>query len=161
MNDKIKNTKIYDKNSKEKASMTKKIIYKRKSDNNSSFSRTSTNRKTNGDKSKVNPNKNDSKAPQEILTLEKYYGKTIRENKNASFSNDDWTLKESYYLEKKHKSEIFGDIKVKKEIKNENNIFVEYQTKNNEINNIKKFKKYIILKIKIMYFLKIFFIRVS
>ena len=57
------------------------------------FSGASTNRKTNCDKRKINPNKNESKAEQEILTSKEFDGKALRENKNSSFLDDDWTLK--------------------------------------------------------------------
>ena len=125
MKEKIKNAKMFDENMKKKISIAKKTTEKRKSDHNISFSDPSTNRKTNCDKRKINPNKNDSKTVQEILTFKEFDGKALREKKNSSFLNDDWTLKELPCSENKYDTENFGDIKKRKEIKNEYNILIE------------------------------------
>ena len=119
MKENIPNTKMFDENMKEKRAISRKIAHKRKSYNNISFSDPSTNRKTNCDKRKINPNKNDSKTVQEILTFKEFDGKALRENKNSSFLDDDWTLKELPCSENKFDTENFGDIKKRKEIKNE------------------------------------------
>ena len=147
MKEKIQNTKMFDENMKEKRAISKEIGHKRKSDNNISFSDASTNRETNCDKRKINPNKNDSKAVQELLTSKEFDGKALRENKNTSFLDDDWTLKELPCSENKYDTENFGDIKKRKEIKNEYNILIEYQIKNNEISRIRQFGNNIIFKI--------------
>ena len=131
MKEKIKNVKMFDENMKKKISIAKKTTEKRKSDYNISFSAPS----TNCDKRKVNPNKNDSKAVQEFLTLKEFNGKALRENKNSSFLNDDWTLKELPCPENRYDTENFEDIKKRKEIKN------------NEESHKSNFKKNIISKI--------------
>ena len=147
MKEKIQNTKMFDKNMKEKRAISKKLAHKRKSDDDISFSDASTNRETNCDKRKINQNKNDSKTVQEILTFKEFDGKALKENKNSSFLDDDWTLKELPCSENKYDTENFGDIKKRKEIKNEYNILIEYQIKNNEISSIRQFGKNIIFKI--------------
>ena len=76
---------MFDKNMKGKTSIARKILYNMIRENNS-----------NSDKRKAKPYKNISKVVEEILTLKKIYGKALRTNKNFSFSNDDWILKELY-----------------------------------------------------------------
>ena len=147
MKEKIQNTKMFDENMKEKRAISKKIAHKRKRDNNISFSDASTNRKTNRDKRKINPNKDDFKTVQEILTFKDFDGKALRENKNSSFLDDDWTLKELPCSENKYVTKNFGDTKKRKEIENEYNTLIEYQRKNNEISRIRQFGKNIIFKI--------------
>ena len=147
MKEKIQNTKMFDENMKEKRAISKKLAHKRKSDDDISFSDASTNRETNCDQRKINPNKNDSKTVQEIITFKDFDGKALKENKNSSFLDDGWTLKELSCSENKYDTENFGDIKKRKEIKNEYNILIEYQIKNNEISRIRQFGKNIIFKI--------------
>ncbi len=107
MKEKIQNKKMFDENMKEKRAISKKLAHKRKSDDDISFSDASTNRETNCDKRKINPNKNESKAAQELLTSKEFDGKALKENKNSSFLDDDWTLKELPCSENKYDTEKY------------------------------------------------------
>ena len=141
----IEDKKIFQQNMKKKATIEKKIRYEKKSDENSSISRTV----TNYDKRKLNPNQ---KAVYEILDMERSNRKLPEINSLSFFSNDDWTLKKPYFSEMKNKSENLWDIKESEEMKNEYNILVENKINerpNQEMNNIKQFIKYIILRITI------------
>ena len=127
----INDAKIHKKNMREKTAITNEIRYKKKSLENSPISRTV----RTDDKIKANPN--------EITAKERAYRKSPTINSISSFSNDDWTLKESPNLKMEHEYENFGDY-------NEYNILVKNkknERKSQEINNIRRFKKYIIFKV--------------
>ena len=141
----INDKKIFQQNMKKKAAIGKKIRYEKKSLENSSISK----KVTNYDKRKLNPNQ---KAVYEILDMERSNRKLPEINSLSFFSNDDWTLKKPYFSEMKNKSENLWDIKESEEMKNEYNILVENKINerpNQEMNNIKQFIKYIILRITI------------
>ena len=150
----INDKKIFQQNMKKKAAIEKKIRYEKKSLKNSSISRTV----TNYDKRKLNPNQ---KAVYEILSMERSNKKLPEINGFSSSSNDYWTLKKPYFTEMKNKSENLWDIKESEEMKNEYNILVENkinEKQNQEMNNIRQFIKYIILKVTlsiIVYFVEI------
>ena len=131
---------------KKKTSIANKTRYKKKSFENSSVSRTV----TDYEKRKVNRNKNDSGAVHEILAIEKLYRKSEEINSISSSSNDDWTLKQPYSSDMKRESENLYDINKRTKIKNENNILIENnineRQNQDDISNIKQFKKYIIFK---------------
>ena len=149
----IEDKKIFQQNMKKKAAIEKKIRYEKKSLEKSSVAI----KVTNYDKRKLNPNQ---KVIYEILDMERSNRKLTEINSLSSFSNDDWTLKKPYFTEMKNKSENLWDIKESEEMKNEYNILVENkinERQNQEINNIKQFIKYIILRITlsiIVYFVE-------
>ena len=149
----IEDKKIFQQNMKKKAAIEKKIRYEKKSLEKSSVAI----KVTNYDKRKLNPNQ---KVIYEILDMERSNRKLTEINSLSSFSNDDWTLKKPYFTEMKNKSENLWDIKEIGEMKNEYNILVENkinERQNQEINNIKQFIKYIILRITlsiIVYFVE-------
>ena len=149
----IEDKKIFQQNMKKKAAIEKKIRYEKKSLEKSSVAI----KVTNYDKRKLNPNQ---KVIYEILDMERSNRKLTEINSLSSFSNDDWTLKKPYFSEMKNKSENLWDIKESEEIKNEYNILVENkinERQNQEMNNIKQFIKYIILRITlsiIVYFVE-------
>ena len=149
----IEDKRIFQQNMKKKAAIEKKIRYEKKSLEKSSVAI----KVTNYDKRKLNPNQ---KVIYEILDMERSNRKLTEINSLSSFSNDDWTLKKPYFTEMKNKSENLWDIKESEEMKNEYNILVENkinERQNQEINNIKQFIKYIILRITlsiIVYFVE-------
>ena len=128
----INDAKIHKKNMREKTTITNEIRYKKKSPENSAISRAV----RADDKIKANPN---LKAVHEITAKERSYRKSPTINSISSFSNDDWTLKESPNLKMKHEYENLED-------HNEYNISVKNR-QSQEINNIRRFKKYIIFKV--------------
>ena len=105
----INDTKIHEQNMEEKTIIANKIRYKKKSFENSPVFRTL----RTDDKIKANPN---IEEVNEITAKERSYRKSPKINSILSFSNDDWTLKESSNLEMKHEYENLGD-------HNEYNIF--------------------------------------
>ena len=132
----INDIKIHEQNMKEKTVISNKIRYKKKSFENSPVSRTV----RIDDKIKANPN---IKEVNEITAKERSYRKSPKINSISSFSNDDWALKESSNLEMKHEYKNLGD-------NNEYNILVKNkknERQSQEINNIRRFKKYIIFKV--------------
>ena len=132
----INDAKIHKKNMREKAVITNEIRYKKKSPENSPISRAV----RADDKINANPN---MKAVYEITAKERSYRKSPTINSISSFSNDDWTLKESSNLEMKHEYENLGD-------HNEYNILDKNkrnERQSQEINNIRRLKNYIIFKV--------------
>ena len=132
----INDTKIQEQNMKEKTVIANKIRYKKKSFENSPISRTV----RTDDKINANPN---MKAVHEITAKERSYRKSPTINSISSFSNDDWALKESPNLKMEHEYENLED-------PNEYNILVQNkrnERQSQEINNIRRSKKYIIFKV--------------
>ena len=132
----INDAKIHKKNMREKTAIANEIRYKKKSLENSPISRTV----RTDDKIKANPN---MKAVHEITPKERSYRKSPTINSISSFSNDDWTLKESPNFKMEHEYENLED-------HNEYNILVKNkknERQSQEINNIRRFKKYIIFKV--------------
>ena len=132
----INDAKIHKKNMREKAAITNEIRYKKKSPENSPISRTV----RTDDKMNANPN---MKAVHEITAKERSYRKSPTINSISSFSNDDLALKESPNLKMEHEYENLED-------PNEYNILVQNkrnERQSQEINNIRRFKKYIIFKV--------------
>ena len=132
----INDTKIHKQNMREKTAIGNKIKYKKKSLENSPISRTV----RTDDKINANPN---MKAVHEITAKERSYRKSPTINSISSFSNDDLALKESPNLKMEHEYENLED-------PNEYNILVQNkrnERQSQEINNIRRFKKYIIFKV--------------
>ena len=107
----INDTKIHKKNMREKTAIANEIKYKKKSPENSTISRTV----RTDDKINANPN---MKAVYEITAKERSYRKSPTINSISSFSNDDWTLKESPIFKMEHEYENL-------ETPNEYNILVK------------------------------------
>ena len=83
------------------------------------------------------------KAVHEITAKERSYRKSPTINSISSFSNDDLALKESPNFKMEHEYENL-------ETPNEYNILVQNkrnERQSQEINNIRRFKKYIIFKV--------------
>ena len=132
----INDAKIHKQIMREKTPIANEIKYKKKSPENSHISRTVRTE----DKIKANPN---IKAVHEINAKERSYRKSPKINSISSFSNDDWALKESPNLKMEHEYENLED-------HNEYNILVKNrktERQSQEINNIRRFKNYIIFKV--------------
>ena len=132
----INDAKIHKKNMREKTAIANEIKYKKKSPENSPISRTVRTE----DKIKDNPN---IKAVHEITAKERSYRKSPTINSISSFSNDDLALKESPIFKMEYEYENL-------ETPNEYNILVQNkrnERQSQEINNIRRSKKYIIFKV--------------
>ena len=132
----INDAKIHKKNMREKTAIATEIKYKKKSHDNSTISRIV----RTDDKINANPN---MKAVHEITAKERSYRKSPTINSISSFSNDDLALKESPNLKMEHEYENL-------ETPNEYNILVQNkrnERQSQEINNIRRFKNYIIFKV--------------
>ena len=111
----INDAKIHKKNMREKTAIANEIRYKKKSLENSPISRTV----RTDDKINANPN---LKAVYEITAKERSYRKSPKINSISSFSNDDWTLKESPNFKMEHEYENLEE-------HNEYNILVQNKKK--------------------------------
>ena len=132
----INDAKIHKKNMREKTAIANEIRYKKKSPENSPIS----GKVRTDDKINAKPN---IKVVNEITAKERSYRKSPKINSISSFSNDDLTLKESPNFKMEHEYENL-------ETPDEYNILVKNkknERQSQEINYIRRFKKYIIFKI--------------
>ena len=132
----INDAKIHKKNMREKTAIANEIRYKKKSLENSPISGTVRT------EDKINDNPN-MKAVHEITAKERSYRKSPTTNSISSFSNDDWTLKESPNFNMEHEYENLEDHnEYNKLVQNKKN-----ERQSQEINNIRQSKKYIVFKV--------------